>query len=35
MLAKLQRYVDACYLATIEEVTAYDIKVGYPAQLEF
>ena len=47
MLAKLQRYADACYLVTsthkanvgalttIEDVTDYDYKTGYPAQLEF
>ena len=47
MLAKLQRYADACYLVTsthkadvgalttIEDVTDYDYKAGYPAQLEF
>ena len=47
MLAKLQRYADACYLVTathkadvgalttIEDVTDYDYKTGYPSQLEF
>ena len=47
MLAKLQRYADACYLVTsahkadvnalttISEVTDYNYKTGYPAQLEF
>ena len=47
MLAKLQRYADACYLVTsthkanvsalttIAEVTDYNYKTGYPAQLEF
>ena len=45
MLAKLQRYSDACYLVTMQhkievnaltsiaEVEAYDITNGYPAQL--
>ena len=47
MLAKLQRYADACYLVTsthkanvsalttIAEVTAYDITAGYPTKLTF
>lgn len=47
MLAKLQRYADACYLVTsthkadvgalttIEDVTDYDYKDGYPDHLIF
>ena len=47
MLAKLQRYADACYLVTqqhiaevsklttVAEVTAYDITAGYPTKLTF
>ena len=47
MLAKLQRYADACYLVTMQhkievnaltsiaEVEAYDITKGYPDKLAF
>ena len=47
MLAKIQRYADACYLVTqnhlatvkqkedVESVEAYDYTVGYPSRLEF
>ena len=47
ILAKIQRYADACYITTlqhkqevskltsIENINAYDITVGYPTKLSF
>ena len=47
MLAKIQRYADACYLVTMQhkaevsklttvaEVEAFDIMAGYPEKLSF